>query len=478
MLFSSVEFLFGLLPLTLLGFRLALRHGNGEAAQAVLLAASVVFLGWWNWRYLPLFGASILVNYGLSVHLTRTRSSLVALAGVAFNVGLLAYFKYADFAIGLWNVATGSRAGLLHLVLPLGISFYTLQQLGYVVDCWTGRQQGHYGLLRYALFTAFFPQLIAGPIVLHQEVVPQFERFGWGYHVTAECVGRALFLLAAGLFKKVIVADTIAKYVVPAFADVGDLGFYDAWTAALGYTLQLYFDFSGYGDIAMGLGGLFGVDIVANFRSPYKASNIQEFWRRWHITLGRFLKQYLYIPLGGSRRGFGRTLLAAAGTMLVGGLWHGAGCQFVLWGAVHAAMMAVFLLWRRSGRRVPEGLARALTFLGVMLAWVLFRANSVKDALTVYAAMFGAKGLSLPVFYLAAFPALKRGVRAEHSVFYGGTELLAFLCLLAFVMKARSTPEVAASFVPCRRVAAALGGAMTLVVFHLGAPSDFLYWAF
>ncbi|MFQ5488405.1 MAG: MBOAT family O-acyltransferase, partial [Gammaproteobacteria bacterium] len=338
MLFHSYGFIFLFLPLTLLGFFLLGRYGLLRWALAWLVLASLTFYGWWNVEYLFLLLASIVVNYLLGRALApsqrTTASARVLLAiGIGLNLALLAYFKYAAFIVGNFNQLLGSDYRVHEIVLPLAISFFTFQQIAYLVDAYYGRAQ-EYSFLNYSLFVSFFPQLIAGPIVHHREMMPQFEGrriFRFSY----EDMDVGLLIFCIGLFKKVLLADGMAQFSEPVFAAAAgglELSFFEAWGGALAYTLQIYFDFSAYSDMAIGLAWMFGIRLPLNFASPYKAINIIEFWRRWHMTLSRFLRDYLYIPLGGNRKGRERRHLNIMATMLLGGLWHGAAWTFVVWG--------------------------------------------------------------------------------------------------------------------------------------------------
>jgi D-alanyl-lipoteichoic acid acyltransferase DltB (MBOAT superfamily) len=347
--------------------------------------------------------ASLLFNYFAGTWLgkldKRPQAKFVLGVALVFNLGFLGYFKYADFFIANVNALFGSDWPFLRLVLPLGISFYTFQKIAYLVDSYQGKTRG-YGFRDFCLFVSFFPQLIAGPITHHGEIMPQFRK-----HDTARAhwddwsVGLTLFAL--GLAKKVLIADRLATFASPVFRVArsgAEFGFAEAWTGVLAYTLQLYFDFSGYSDMAIGLARLFGIRLPMNFNSPYQARNIADFWRRWHVTLSRFLRDYLYIPLGGNRHGPARKYLNLFVTMLIGGLWHGAGWTFVIWGALHGTYLLLFHAWRdwrgeRQGASLPARVAaRALTFLCVVLAWVFFRAESFGAALSLLRSMTGAHG--------------------------------------------------------------------------------------
>jgi len=407
MLFSSYSFLFFFLPVTLAGFGLLSRYQGPKAAKLWLVLASLCFYGWWNPVYVGLIAASMLFNFTVGRQIGRRvragRGAAGALfLGVAANLALLGYFKYAHFFVNSVNAAVGSHWELGRVVLPLGISFFTFTQIAYLVDASRG-VVCEYVLGDFLLFVTFFPHLIAGPIIHHSEMMPQFAeprtyRFDWRHLA----VGLGLFSL--GLFKKVVIADAMVENVTKVFTAAADgklLHLRDAWAGALAYTMQIYFDFSGYSDMAIALALMFGIVLPQNFNSPYKARNIAEFWRRWHMTLSRFLRDYLYIPLGGNRRGEFRRYVNLMVTMALGGLWHGAAWTFVCWGLFHGAGLALQHGWQAFGSKCwperptgwPAGLSRwagrILTLLFVMVGWVLFRAADLPAARHLLAAMFG-----------------------------------------------------------------------------------------
>ena len=403
MLFNSSVFLFVFLPLTFAVWTMCCRLHWTQAALWWLLSASLFFYGWWNPPYLVLLLASILVNYLFQrrIHeLVAAKAMDIAkrwlVVGVVLNLAAIGYFKYADFFLRNVNRVFHTHFPALEIFLPLGISFYTFQQIACLVDTYRG-ELGRIPLQKFALFTAFFPQLVAGPIVLANRLVPQLEGrrifvFSW------RNVYFGLVLFSLGLFKKVVIADRLSPHIASVFNNLGGgVGLFDAWSGVLAYTFQLYFDFSGYSDMALGLARLFNVDLPLNFNSPYKAASIIEFWRRWHMTLSRFLRDYLYIPLGGNRKGSVRRYANLLATMLIGGLWHGAGWTFVVWGGLHGLYLCVNHFWLKvSPIRLPKVLGIVLTFFSIVVAWVFFRAGSMGDALVVLKAMFSFGDLSLP----------------------------------------------------------------------------------
>jgi len=410
MLFNSYEFLFAFLPAALFCFFLLGRLEKPLAAVGFLSVASLAFYAWWNPLYLPLLLGSIVFNYAVGRHLCKNPQQLasdkaVLWLGIVGNLLLLGYFKYAGFFAISANSLFGTHLPIAQIVLPLGISFFTFTQIAYLVDAYR-KEVREYSFVHYALFVTFFPHLIAGPVLHHAEIMPQFGQPGT-FRLNAENFAIGLSIFAIGLFKKVVLADGIAEFATPVFAAAQQgqpLTFLAAWGGALSYTFQLYFDFSGYSDMAIGLARLFGIVFPANFNSPYQATSIIDFWRRWHMTLSRFLRDYLYIPLGGSRCSPIRCHANLMATMLLGGLWHGAGWTFVLWGGLHGLYLVINHFWRAlrerhlAAIRVPDmlgrWLGRLLTFLAVVVAWVFFRAESMDAALAILRGMAGLNGVT------------------------------------------------------------------------------------
>jgi D-alanyl-lipoteichoic acid acyltransferase DltB (MBOAT superfamily) len=398
MLFSSYTFLFQFLPATVLAFAAARRH-SPRAGIMVLVGASLFFYGAWRPVYLLLFAASVAVNFALGLRMEDPfRRRGIGTFGVALNLAVLCYFKYTNFIFDSLNTLTGAPLPFVNIILPLGISFFTFQQIAYLVDVMRGAKVER-DIVSYTLFVSFFPHLIAGPLVHHAEMIPQFKRGRTGR--SAVLAARGLAIFAAGLFKKVVIADNLAQFVSPVFAHLdagGGVTTPWAWLATLAYTLQIYFDFSGYSDMAIGLALLFGIRLPVNFRSPYQATSIIEFWRRWHITLSRFLRDYLYIPLGGNRLGEQRRYINLLVTMLLGGLWHGAGWNFLVWGGLHGIYLSINHLWRGWRGSKPElsiaglmvkGACWAITFFAVVVAWVFFRAKTAAGAWQMLQGLFG-----------------------------------------------------------------------------------------
>ena len=412
MLFNSFEFIFIFLPVVLVVFYRLVHAGKQGPALYWLVLASLFFYGWWKPAYLYLITGSVLFNYWIGSLLTSPKLSSglrrpVLYFGVAINLASIAYYKYANFFVDNVNGVFGSNYHLDTILLPLAISFFTFQQVAYLVDAYRGETEEH-NFRNYALFVTFFPQLIAGPIVHHKEMLPQFMEDDANRFSSSNLV-IGLTIFAIGLFKKVVIADGVAPYSdsVFALANSGDtVYFLEAWTGAIAYTLQLYFDFSGYSDMAIGIARMFGIKLPVNFNSPYKSVNIIDFWRRWHITLSRFLRDYLYFPLGGNRKGPTRRHVNLMTTMLLGGLWHGAGWTFIIWGGLHGIYLVINHGWRSFRQRLGHDLskssligtfmARTITLLAVVVAWVYFRAESLESAHHILAGMAGLNGMSLP----------------------------------------------------------------------------------
>jgi alginate O-acetyltransferase complex protein AlgI len=409
-------------------------RGHHKVAISWLVGTSLFFYSWWNPAYLGLMLGSILFNYAIGVvlmgHGNKISKKSLLIIGILINLTLLGYFKYSNFFVSEITWVLGYDFHLNTIILPLAISFFTFQQITYLVDTYKGETRES-NFLHYCLFVTFFPQLIAGPIVHHKEMLPQFAKdiiYKLNYKNLA--VGIAIFTI--GIFKKVVIADGISEYSTPVFnaAENGIiLSFFEAWAGAFAYTFQLYFDFSGYSDMAIGLARMFGIRLPLNFHSPYKANNIIEFWRRWHITLSRFLRDYVYIPLGGNRKGKFRRYTNVIITMLLGGLWHGAGWTFVIWGALHGLYLAINHGWHGFRRAIGHDLNRTtwlgrlvahlLTFLAIVIGWVFFRAESYDSAMSVLTSMAGGNGISLPIMFAEKFGTLVPWLNTYEVVFNG-----------------------------------------------------------
>ena len=463
MLFNSYDYLVYFLPLAVLGYFALGRWPRWSVRW--LVCASLVFYGWWNPRYLPLILGSIGFNFAVALCIQRARDARRwMIAGVAGNLLLLGIYKYSDFLLRVLASAGLAPLVQFHLVLPLGISFFTFTQIAFVVDVARGKAREP-TLSNYALFVTFFPHLLAGPIIHHGEMMPQFasasnKRVAW------ENVGRGLFLLAIGLAKKTFLADPLAPLVAAGFDHAAAIGPLDAWLAVLAYTLQIYFDFSGYTDMALGAALLFNIRLPINFDSPYHARDLREFWHRWHITLSRFLREYLYIPLGGNRSGEARMLANLLVTFLLGGLWHGAAWTFVAWGALHGAGVCGVRIWKRVGRPLPAPIAFAMTFGFVAVAWVFFRAASLPQAIAMLRAMSGFGGGTVPVNGLDQW---------MQGIVPAALALLAGLVVVALPRNSNAmTRDVPASWL----AGAATATALVASILQFSHVAPFLYFNF
>jgi len=400
MIFSSAEFILLFLPASFFLYFLLNRFRQVQAGKAWLVAMSLLFYGYWSVAYLPLLIGSICFNFvagkhlagGSSVFSSRISRRSMLIVSVLANLGLLAYFKYAAFFVANLVAMTQSTLTIPHIILPLGISFFTFTQIAYLLDSYRGEVK-EYDLINYALFVTFFPHLIAGPILHHREMMDQFKS-RWTLFIRYRHIVLGLFIFSLGMFKKVVIADTFAIWANEGFDGAGPLDFFSAWAASLAYTFQLYFDFSGYCDMAMGAALLFNIWLPINFNSPYKALNIQDFWRRWHMTLSRYLRDYLYIPMGGNRGSTVRTYFNLFATFVLGGLWHGASWMFIIWGTLHGLALIIHRVWGNCHIRLPKALAWLLTFLFINFTWVFFRAENFTDARRMLDGMFNFSSLT------------------------------------------------------------------------------------
>lgn len=486
------------LPVALAGFFLiALR--SHRAAAGWLALASIIFYGVWNPRFVALLVASVVFNYGMGVAIARSRgrgrASWVLITAIAVDLGLLGFFKYTNFFITTFNDLSGAQIPLAHIVLPIGISFFTFTQIAFLVDVSRGVAT-EYDFIHFLLFVSYFPHLIAGPILHHKQIMPQFAAPAtYRFDPSLFAEGFSIFLI--GLAKKIMLADSLSVFVIPLFDAVEHgvaVTFFEAWGAALAYTFQLYFDFSGYSDMAIGLSLLFGIRLPLNFASPYKSRNVIEFWRRWHMTLSQFLRDYLYVPLGGNRLGPRRRYVNLMLTMILGGLWHGASWTFVAWGALHGSFLVINHGWQRlwaAGSEWPRFatntiavFATMLTFFAVLVSWVLFRAQSMHGAALVLAGMTGAHGFVLPAQVAAMIPGLSRHVTVVGSMpLLGGGKVMGVfvqICLIGLAtMLCFAFPSTQHMGKWLKLVAIFLSiGFVIQGIFFGHAPSPFLYFQF
>ncbi|HEY2345630.1 MAG TPA: MBOAT family protein [Xanthomonadaceae bacterium] len=496
MLFNSYAFIFFFFPFVLAGFFLLGRR-NVRAAGGFLVLASLFFYGWWSVWAIPLLVASIGFNFWAGSRLVPdpsrgdARRKRLLVVALAVDLGVLAVFKYADFLIGNAN-AVFESAGLhalplLRIALPIGISFYTFTQIAFLVDCWQGKVREP-DFMHYALFVTYFPHLVAGPVLHHAQMMPQFAERST-YRADADRISQGLSIFVFGLAKKLLVGDAMGAYADLVFDGVhhGTMpGLASAWLGVLAYTMQIYFDFSGYSDMAVGMSWCLNVRLPLNFASPYQSTDIIEFWRRWHISLSTFLRDYLYIPLGGNRKGPRRRYLNLLATMLLGGLWHGASWTYVAWGGLHGAYLVINHLWSdRFGAAAGAARLRrvagwALTFLCVMMAWVVFRAESFGDAVNVYKSLFGLHAHGKPFHEYVDLPFHLREFYLKL-----GAGLFVCLALPPAISLLGWVPQVQALAGRPRalRFATAAMAVLTVVllgfsVSRLGSYSPFIYYQF
>ena len=482
MLFNSYEFIFLFLPITLAVYFLLNKYNKNMLSKTWLVIASLYFYSYFNKSYLILILISIFVNYFVGTELNVRANDVIKrkvllISGVIFNIGALGYFKYYDFFIENINILFKTNFNLLHIVLPLGISFFTFQQLSFVADSYY-RKNLNYDFLSYCLFVTFFPQLIAGPIVLPTEMLPQFENEE-NKKVNWENMNRGLYIFAIGLAKKVIIADTIAHFANAGFDMMESLNFAEAWLTSVSYTLQLYFDFSGYCDMAMGIGLMFNIVLPINFNSPYKSTNIQEFWRKWHITLGRFMTNYLYIPMGGNRKGELKTLRNLFIVFLASGIWHGAGWNFVIWGMLHGICILIHRIWKNTGRKLPKLVSWFITINLVNIFWVFFRAESVDKAFSIIFSMFDLKKFYLPLRLKGVLPFsfIKYGEynTSVMNILIQGIEIIFLITIILFL---KNSYEKITEFKEKKENLFTVAIFLFFSILYLNRNSEFLYFNF
>lgn len=515
MLFNSYSFLLLFLPVTLIGFFIFNRHSQYRGA-AWLAAVSIFFYGWWDYRYLPLLLGSIIFNYWSALYLRTSpehRRRWILIATIFINLALLVYYKYVGFFATSLAQFVGSQHVIFHIVLPIGISFFTFTQIAYLVDTYQGKVKEN-RFINYLLFVTYFPHLIAGPVLHHKDMMPQFsDRKIFKLSAHSAAIGVTIFTI--GLAKKVLIADNIAPYATHVFDTGVTPTMLVAWSGVFAYAFQLYFDFSGYSDMAIGLSRLFGVRLPLNFASPYKSRDIAEFWRRWHMTLSQFLRDYLYIPLGGNQHGNARRSFNLMTTMVLGGLWHGAGWNFVMWGFLHGLFLIAHQLWSRLARwlRFPiqargwNLAGTSFTFLLVCVAWVFFRAPDFQTAWTILQGMFGANGIALPDSIFRHLAPIQRGLHTlgvtsylgGGSVFVESWSWIFIAAVLVFAFP--NTQEILGRFGPAldfqrnneivgnamarkliwrpsRRWTVAIAVLALVSVLSLNRPAEFLYFQF
>ncbi|HQS67171.1 MAG TPA: MBOAT family protein [Sulfuricurvum sp.] len=439
MLFNSYEFIFFFLPISFgIYFWLNAKRLT-QASKGWMVFASLFFYSWWNIIYLPLILGSILFNFVIGSTISKMNSLYVTpknriskktllTFGIVANILLLGFFKYMDFFILNVNTLLNTHLDMLHILLPLGISFFTFTQIAYLVDAYRDEVK-EMDYLNYTLFVTFFPHLLAGPILHHKEMMPQFDSLR-SKVLNYQNISAGIFLFSIGLFKKVVIADTFSKWANAGFQTTQALNLFEAWATSLSYTFQLYFDFSGYTDMALGVALLFNIKLPMNFNSPYKALNIQDFWRRWHMTLSRFLRDYIYIPLGGNRNGEFRTYSNLFTVFVIGGLWHGASWMFMAWGALHGLAIILHRAWQQMGGKMNTIIAWFITFNFINVTWIFFRADDWSKASNLLNGMLGNNGIILPEKYTQYFKSAHNNHMSYGTVFEhinGSTQTILYI---------------------------------------------------
>ncbi len=479
MLFNSIEYILLFLPITALLYFQLNKLRLTDAATTLLVVSSLFFYSWWNISYLPLLLFSILFNYTLGKIVSKKErfQKIALIIGISVNLLILGTFKYLDFFIDNLNAITNNNIALFNIVLPLAISFFTFQQIAYLVDSYRGLTK-EYDFLRYTLFVTFFPQLIAGPIVHHKEMIPQF------FHRRSKLIhykniSHGIFIFTIGLFKKVVIADYFSTIATPGFDESIALNFFDAWATSLAYTFQLYFDFSGYTDMAIGSALLFNIRLPINFNSPYKATHSQEFWKRWHITWSRFLRDYVYIALGGNKNNkVYRNLML---TFLIGGLWHGAGWTFIFWGFLHGLATIIHRVWKKLNIGMPTWLAWFITFNFLNISWIFFRAQTWNDALKVLQGMLGINGiyLSEKLLRYGMFERLYEVDPAWFGTINSHRNAFLYLIIASFIVtKMKNSSEYVNAYKPSKVMTILITTVFIYLLFQLSTVSEFLYFNF
>lgn len=469
MLFNSYEFILLYLPFTLLVYYKLAKYLGNSYAKSFLIFMSLVFYSYWDINNLPILLTSIIANYIFGHFLTQKKDKITLTCGILFNLAFLGYFKYTDFVIQNINTLLNTDIPLQNIVLPLGISFFTFTQTAYLVDVYRGETK-EYSKSDYLLFVTIFPHLIAGPILYHKDMIPQFS-VAENYKVNYKNITYGIIWFVIGLFKKVIIADKLAITANQAFSNADKLTMYDAWIGSLAYTLQLYFDFSAYSEMAIGLGLMFNYNLPLNFNLPYRSCSIIEFWHRWHMTLSAFLKNYLYIPLGGNRTGHHlRNIMI---TMFLGGLWHGAGWTFIVWGCLHGIFICINHVWRKTQIVLPKALCWFITFNAVNIAWVFFRADNLQQAIKIIKAMF-----DFSKFYIIPTGSvIAKYIPKNKASMFAVEDLLVLIipCLIISVIKWK---KESIEKIPTVIAAAISAGILVYAMLHFNKISEFLYFQF
>lgn len=403
MLFNSFSYIFAFLPIVIVVYHILLKYRLIFASKIWLIFSSIIFYSWWDSKYTMLLLLSMLANFAIGssfyakIFQDINKRKCLLIFGIVMNIAILGYYKYANFFIDNINQLFHCNITFAKIILPLGISFFTFTQITYLVDTYK-KEADEYSFVNYLLFVTFFPHLIAGPILHHKEIMPQFNDLKRKV-LRYNNIIKGLFLFIIGLFKKVCIADVLSLYVANGYSADADISILEAWIVMISYTLQIYFDFSGYCDMALGSAKMLNIDLPVNFNSPYKSISVQDFWRRWHMTLSRFLRDYIYIPLGGSRNGEFKTHKNILITMLIAGLWHGASWMFVLWGAVHGIAQCIHKLYLKTKIQIPKIFAIFITFMFINFSWIIFRAENFNQAKKIYKALFDINNFVIPKTY-------------------------------------------------------------------------------
>jgi D-alanyl-lipoteichoic acid acyltransferase DltB (MBOAT superfamily) len=468
MLFNSPEFIYFFVPFSIAIWWVLQKIEREKDAQCLVIICSLFFYGWWDTRYVPLLIGNAFFNFYLGQLISMTKLKPLLILGLIYNIGVLGYFKYADFFILNWSIVSSSEYSQIQIILPLGISFFTFQVIAYLVDCYKGHVSD-FNLRRFAFSISFYPHLIAGPILHYSDVMPQLKQ-----HIdfNSKQFSQGLLLFVFGLFKKSVISDRIAEIVDPLFSTHSTLQFFESWVSAIGYGLQVYFDFSGYSDMAIGIGLMFGIFLPQNFNSPYQANSITDFWKRWHISLSRFLRNYVYIPLGGNQNGFTKGLLAAVVTMIIGGFWHGAAWTFVLWGLLHGLFIGIHRIFVINKFSMPESLAIAITFLSVTSAWVVFRADSVAHAISIWEGMLGINGFAVPSMISGLCHS------CVQTSLITGMEFIQGGILLTLCIGFPNANEIVQNFKPSFPNLAFFAALFFTSIWMSGNHESFIYWQF
>lgn len=462
MLFNSYIFLFVFLPITLITYFYLNKLNMEKTSKVFLFLASFVFYAWFNVYYTPILLFSILFNFYFGIKLSKcvNYKKTVLTIGIMGNIILLGYFKYMDFFIENFNWALNKDVNLLHLALPLGISYFTFQQIAFLVDSYRGETK-EYNFLNYSLFITFFPQLLMGPIMHHKELIPQFQ-IKVRKIFNLENIALGLFIFSIGLAKKTLLGDPLTDYAQYAFDNAQKLTMIEAWYASVSYVLSYYFDLSGYADMAIGLGKMFNIDIPKNFNSPYKARNFADYWKRWHITLSKFLGDYVYKSLGGNKSVVWIVYLNIMITFLVSGFWHGAGWNFLVWGILNGIFVVMAHMMKKRNLQMNFFIAWSLMFLGLILTRILFVSDSFSDAWYVSYTLFDINNLKF------------------ENLFYIDVYLQSFYIALAFYIALfrKNSMEIAENFTPNFKYILYTVILLSRSLFTFSNAKPFLYFQF